>query len=526
MISKKIVLFFSKNWTYFLFLLIFSGLFFYYQINQSMKMRPQGLHQWRQSVGAGYAMNYYNYNLDIKQTRIFNNITDKGNSDIAFAEFPILYYFIAILYKIFDPNESIFRWVNFMILFIGLFYLMRALKLFLNDNIWSLILTILAFTSATLVYYSNSFLPDTSAYGIGFIAMFFILKFTKTGKILHIYQASILFTVAGLFKITSLIPFIALISTFILFQIFDRSFRNLYKLKYFVIPAFLPFVFSLAWYFFVKYYHHVHGGTISPIDIRPIWMIDAAQVKATWEKILTLWLDTYYHRSVLIMSLITFFLSLGFIKKEIRFFTIFLFLSLIGAIGFFFLFFKSLHSHDYYLINLFFLPAYILALGIYHFQMRTKNIWLNRILQLLFAGYLVFLITDCQIENSKKLTENNYWHEVGFIGLEDIESKLRELGINKTDKIICIPDPSINISLNMINQPGFTDYGFSNLSGKKRIEFFISKGAQFIIVIDRRVYKNPTLTEWLPYFNNKILKYKNVDVYDLRSFRTETKSAP
>jgi hypothetical protein len=78
----------------------------------------------------------------------------------------------------------------------------------------------------------------------------------------------------------------------------------------------------------------------------------------------------------------------------------------------------------------------------------------------------------------------------------------------------------------MINQPGFTDYGFSNLSGKKRIEFFISKGAQFIIVIDRRVYKNPTLTEWLPYFNNKILKYKNVDVYDLRSFRTETKSAP
>jgi hypothetical protein len=255
-------------------------------------------------------------------------------------------------------------------------------------------------------------------------------------------------------------------------------------------------------------------------------MIDSAQITATWDRILKIWLDGYYHRSVLILSLVIYILGLGMMKKHMRFFATFLFISMIGATGFFFLYFKSLYDHDYYLINLFFLPVFVLVFGVkIILDSRFKNS-LRIIVATLFTFYLIFLIKESKPLIQSKLTVFNYWHENVFFGLEDIQPQLRSLGVEPLDKVICMPDPSINISLNMMNQPGFTDYGFINKTGKERIDFFIAKGANYLLIMDKRIYKDTTKSYILPFCEHKILKYKNVDVYDLRSFRTETKSAP
>jgi len=236
---------------------------FFYNLHETSFMRPQGLHQWRQSVGAAYAKNYYNYNLDPTESRIYNNIVDEATSDKAFAEFPLLYYSVAILYKIFGPHEFIFRIFNLLILFLGLFYLMKLLNFVLKNQNWSLLLTLLLFTSPVLVYYSNSFLPNTTALAISFIALFHIGKYSANNDTKHIWYASLFFTIAGLTKITSLIPFFAITGSFIIFQIFNTDFRKKFAFSQFVVPAIIPVLAIVLWYLFVSIYHSNHGGNIS-----------------------------------------------------------------------------------------------------------------------------------------------------------------------------------------------------------------------------------------------------------------------
>ena len=128
-----------------IFIFTFSVLIAVYNYQHTSFIPPQGLHQWRQCVGAAYAMNYYNYDLDITEAHIYNNISSQATSDVTFAECPILYYLVAILYKLLGNNDSIFRIFNALILIIGLFYLFKATKILLGDKFWSLFLPVLLF---------------------------------------------------------------------------------------------------------------------------------------------------------------------------------------------------------------------------------------------------------------------------------------------------------------------------------------------------------------------------------------------
>jgi len=493
---------------------------FFYNLHETSFMRPQGLHQWRQSVGAAYAKNYYNYNLDPTESRIYNNIVDEATSDKAFAEFPLLYYSVAILYKIFGPHEFIFRIFNLLILFLGLFYLMKLLNFVLKNQNWSLLLTLLLFTSPVLVYYSNSFLPNTTALAISFIALFHIGKYSANNDTKHIWYASLFFTIAGLTKITSLIPFFAITGSFIIFQIFNTDFRKKFAFSQFVVPAIIPVLAIVLWYLFVSIYHSNHGGNISAVEIRPIWKLNAEVIEATWKSIWNNWLHTYFHPSVFLFAILCLIAVVLKKKRQNQFQLLFLLLFYLISIAFFFMFFRSLKSHDYYLINLFPIIILTIALGIKFLLSFPVSKLIHYSLQLLVAGFLVFLITETKVEIKKKLYNFNYWHTQWFHGLEDIEPELRKAGINQFDKVISIPDPSINISLNMMNQPGYTDFIRMNIPVDERIDFQISKGAKYLVLGDSLLYQKDKRAYVKKYMKKKVLTHANIVVYDLRDFQT------
>ncbi|MDZ7774841.1 MAG: hypothetical protein U5L09_04110 [Bacteroidales bacterium] len=93
------------------------------------------------------------------------------------------------------------------------------------------------------------------------------------------------------------------------------------------------------------------------------------------------------------------------------------------------------------------------------------------------------------------------------------------LGIEPRELVIAIPDPSNNISLYLMNQPGFTEFGINHLQGKERIEYLMSKGAKYLFISDKKVYKEDKYNYLEPYMKHKIGEYKNIDVYDLRPFK-------
>lgn len=499
-------------------LLFFICSFFLFELDKTSFNRPQGLHQWRQSIGAAYAKNYYNYDLNPTESRIYNYMVNEANSDKAFAEFPLLYYSIAVLYKIFGPHEFIFRLVNLIVLFLGLFYLMKLLNIFLRNNIWSLLLTILAFTSPVLVYYSNSFIPDTTAYALIYIALYHIARYNESNRFKNIVHAVLIFTLAGLLKVTSLVPFIAISGSFITWIVVDKNFRAKYPIWKIIPLMLIPVLASFSWYLFVSIYHGKYGGNVSAVEIRPIWRLNDEVIQLTWRRIWKEWIWTYYHPSVLIGALLCFLISIGFLWKKLKFNYSFFFLAILGSTAFFFLFFRSLRDHDYYLIVTFYLVIFAFAYGIKAILQKQPPKWLRLVLPVLFSMWLVFLIYHSKNEIDRKLHVYNIWHTKWFHGLEDIEPKLREVGIQANDKVISIPDPSINISLNMMNQPGFTDFIRMNIPVEERIDFQISKGAKYLVLGDSLLYQKDKREYVKKYMKKRVLTHKNIVVYDLRDF--------
>ena len=490
---------------------------FMYGYQRTTFIPPQGLHQWRQCVGAAFAMNYYNYNLDITESRVYNHISSGGESDLTIAECPVLYYFVGILYTIFGNDDSLFRIVNVLLLFLGLYYLFKSSNILLKDKFWAIIIPIVIFTSPTLVYYGNSFLPDTSAFGLVLVALFFVVKYVKNPKIKYIYFAALFYAFAGLFKITSQVSFIALISTFILFQIFSSSFRSKYRFRKFILPVLIPFIIVIIWYYFVYYFNTNFGGTISPVAIRPIWVLDQPTITKTWERINNEWLHSYFHLSFQISAGLLLLTCLALYRKSNKFLTILSVITLIGAAGFFLLFFRSFYHHDYYIINLFILIVFILINGLVLVQKQFPGLYRSIIVKIVIALVVSFFAYKVIGKVHYKLTSNyNNLHRQlyhGYVGLEEIN---RNLGIRPNDLVISIPDNSINISLYLMNQPGFTEYGFFNKKGSDRIDFFISKGAKYLYISDSTVYNNKSYQYLKPYLVKKIAHYKNIDIYDIR----------
>jgi len=251
-------------------------------------------------------------------------------------------------------------------------------------------------------------------------------------------------------------------------------------------------------------------------QIRPIWNLDSETISKTWSKIFDWWLDTYYHRVILLFALIIFILNFFLHKVSGYFVTIFMTLATAGSVAFFLLFFRSLYNHDYYLINLFFVVIFSCSLGVYLIGYFIKNKKIEITIKIIFAGILLLLIMKTKDEVNYKLNGYNYWQNNYFFGLTDIEPLLNDKGIKKFDKVICMPDPSINISLNMINRPGYTDFGFINYKEAERIEYFKEHGAKYLLILDRNLYSQKKNDFLKPFLKKKILSYKNVDVYQIK----------
>ncbi len=107
-----------------------------------------------------------------------------------------------------------------------------------------------------------------------------------------------------------------------------------------------------------------------------------------------------------------------------------------------------------------------------------------------------------------------HWHyTTTYKALESITPYLRSLNIEREDPVISIPDQSPNITLYLMDQRGYTNFGYIEYQGKERIEHFISLGAKYLIINDVSFLEK----DYLKSFQGKrIGVYENVQIFDLR----------
>ena len=178
----------------------------FYNYPSILSSRPYSIHQWRQSDCLSITMNYYKENTGFFEPAV-HWVGAKDGKTVS--ECPLIYYSVAQLWKVFGYHEFIFRLLNILIVFTGLFCLFKLIQGIISDNFWSYIVAFLLFASPILVFYTNNFMADAPAFALALIGCCLMGKSYRQQKKAWYYLAFVFFLLGGLIKISSLIIFVA-----------------------------------------------------------------------------------------------------------------------------------------------------------------------------------------------------------------------------------------------------------------------------------------------------------------------------
>ncbi len=514
----------------FLILLIILSLLYNYQ--EIIFLGPYSNHTWRQADCLSLTLNYYKENLSLLCPEV-HWIGNKGHGK-TISEFPIIYYTVAQLWKVFGQKEFIFRIITILIVFTGLSSLQKLTYKLLGDKFWSITIPLFLFTSPLLIFYTNNFLPNVSAFSFAIIGSYYYYQFYNSGIRKKLIISMLIFLLAGLLKITSLIIFIAILGvvTIDTFRQILKKENSIKYLLYRISPFLIVILGIVIWYLYARYYNKHNHRNIFLQDIFPIWELSGAKRKETFNLFYQNLIPSYFNKYALLGIMGMFLIDLFVIRKNDKTLTSILVLTFIGMIFYFFLFFRAFHVHDYYLTNLLVFIPLTLIVFLTYLKNNFSNIFRSIILKIIFTVLLLGLITQGALKNRLKYDtkhylgktesffinkkERNYWdyyhwaYKNNFKAFETISPYLRTLGITRYDKVLSFSDGTINHSLYLMDQKGLTKYGFGHLSDGGRVEFAIEQGCKYLIVTEQDLKKLKIKNEYL---QNKVGQYQNILIF-------------
>jgi 4-amino-4-deoxy-L-arabinose transferase-like glycosyltransferase len=515
---------FRSRFSIYYMLILIVCLSLYYNYQEILFLRPQSLHQWRQCYGLSFTLNYYQDNNPLLQPAL--HFLGRDETGKTAGEFPILYYLIAKLWKIFGYHEFIFRLVNMIIFFTGLILIMKIIEDILGDSLLAIGFSLLLFTTPVLVYYANNFVPNIASLGFVFIAWYLFWLFYKRGKSIFLWISLMIFALAGLIKVTAIISPVSLAAILFIEATGIIRFKNGDKLFKRPLIQLIPFVimFGLifSWYLYANYYNRQHNFDLLAVNILPIWNLPKEKMPIHLEGIKWQIEWSYFHKSLKWFLLIMFAFILAGFRKSDKLLLFLTLLILIGMTGFVLLFFVMLFVHDYYVIDLYvFFPIVFLT-----FMCILKKHYPAFFRSLIFKILIVFLLFVNAGFTKRRIVERyspNSWENENYVvnikRFENTEPFMRSIGIEPQDKVLCLPDDSPIVTLYFMNQKGWTNYG-TNFDST-RIKWEINAGADFLVIYVDSVYNNP---EVKPFLKNKIGEINDISFYDISSFRTTRNS--
>jgi hypothetical protein len=498
----------------FIFALIIISLFYDYQ--DILLKRPQSVHHWRQSDCASLALNYYQQGMHFFQPQTHNLTSDGCKSGyVSTSEVPLLYYFIAILYKIFGYHDFIYRLVNTLIFFSGLYCLFLLLKEMLSDTFWGIALSLLFFTSPILVYYGNNFLTDSSALSFSLIGWYFFFKFIRLEKDRHYFVSMLFFLLAGSCKISAGISILSLFGIYLIELLHIYQFKNgssifKKKLLYFL-PFLVIFLIVGGWAIYANHYNYLHRTDYFSTTIFPIWTLDKEGISKVLDGVKVLWLNQYFNRSVLVLVSCFFIFTLAFMKKANLFLLIVSIFMFLGVSFYIILWFSTFLYHDYYTINLYILLIFAVITFFNTLKNNYEKILTSKIVKIIFLLFLLFNIWYARLKVSDRY--NGLMNEYPkFKDNHVITPYLRSLGLSYLDTVVSIPDDS-HATLYLMNLKGTTEC-YNQNGDSLQISKSVQRGAKYLIINSKDYLYRDYLQSYL---YHKIGEYGQVTIFKLDS---------
>jgi hypothetical protein len=521
---------------FFCMLLLLAWMYSYVQI---LPLRPSSVHQWRQTDCLSLADNYYEGNWNFFQPSLHILFSDDETSGKSAGEFPLLYYLVAILWKLFGKHEYIFRLLNIGITFWGLHALFQLSYRLLKNIFWAMCAVVFLFSSPIFVFYSNNFLINVPAFSIMLVAVYYFYRFWEDGRDKLLYVSMAFFLLVGLFKISTLMMLAVIVLLFLAEgtkkiglkkegRVFQRPLKQ-------IIPFFVVLGGIASWYLYARHYSDLHGGKYTLNYIHSYWVTSKPDVEAALKSLREfIFYQVLSPPSYIYLILCLIYLGVNHRKVE-TVWKIILPALLIGYFVFVMLFFYSLNNHDYYHVDFLIIPVAIHLAFMYYLRKQEPVLFNSFFLKLFFSAFMLYNVLYCannmrlrywgfksdemyarQLFSPKVDMDNWAWHKWAYANspYETVTPVLRSMGIKRSDPVICPDDCSFSISLYLMDQVGWTNIG-SCMKDTSDIADRIRHGAKYMMMVDTAAISMPHLKYYEKY---EMKQYQTLHIYDLRPY--------
>lgn len=519
---------FLKGDRLFVFVFVLFSLVYYHSI---LNKGPLNVHLWRQTDCLSLTLNYAK-GVPFFQPEMHIQMGDDYTSGKTAGEFPVIYYLVGQLWKIFGQSYFIYRAFYLLILFAGTYAFYRSLRILFGDRFLATVLALLLFTSPVFAYYGVSFMTDVPAFSFVLIALYYLLQYRQKEKMRFFVLSLLFFSLAGLIKVSSLIAFLFLFLILIL-EIFPfRSLgdKKLFRYPRYELPGFVAVILIIfAWYYYAHYYNSIHHFKYTFNSIYPWWIMNDQEIHKLWQDVRNFTSLVYFSRPVLLLLLVTGIFNL-FLWKKIPFLAYFSNIVIIaGSVVYFFLWAPLMGVHDYYYAALLVLFPGILIPFVWYARSQYRHLFSHRGVKWFLALFLFYNFVYCfSVMELKSFATRGSWFIVGnreytdlmkytnssnafkWFSFTDLKSRKKEFGIGDQDRVISLPDRSFNITLYFMDQKGWTDR--VKIRKKEDIEYLIRKGATYLLISDTAMFKKEYIR---PFLTHPVGSWKNIDVFKL-----------
>ena len=463
-----------------------------------------------------------------------NWISPSGNRNAA-AEFPIIYYFLGQIWKLTGYQLWISKLLSLGILLTAITSLHRFLFWFFGTKQKALLFASIIFSAPVLVYYADTVMPNVYSFAFLLLATSACFAYLQDKNWKNYLSFTLFLTLAILIKVTALIAVLAFVGALFFQVLFANSWKQYLLDKRFYwlfLSGILALLACLIWYRYAIWYNAFYGSTIFSTTIRPIWEVSVDERIRIVKLVLTEHIKELYHQAILIPLVILAFWAL--IKKSIPAYLRWLIvISFLGLFAYFMLWFWVFDVHDYYLIEVLFVPLLLIAIYMkYGYLFVPDPKWRSRIAVVSLLMIFLNAVSYTQVAAGKQniIVKNTpftssfirgnwgwfYFNQDETLGQIQEQKPMLQRLISPSDTVFCFSDPYPNVHLTAIDRIGYSNYSlFRDLPFAGQIQNLIQLGASKLLVLKQ----DTAHVDIKPFLKYKLHARGKVLLYDLRPLR-------
>lgn len=505
-----------------LFAIALIGVCLWYGYQDLVFRPPQSIHQWRQSDCASLALNYHQHHLGFIRPHTHNLTSDQGTSSAcAPSEWPLLYWSVSCFYHLLGPDDSNYRIFNTLLFLMGLLFLFRWVYLIVGDAFWSLLVTMLLFSSPVVAYYGNNYLSDSAALAFSFAGWYFFSKYLLRGD--SKYWPVSLFAISACLKPGALISPMILAALLLNPRIIGRrkivlphrlQLRNSW-------PLLLVPLAPMPWIAYANWYNRIHDCSYFSTTVFPIWNYTLKEIADYLQHMVRLWGDQYFHPATLALLVMAFAWTLWPGSKSGGIWRNACLWGALGCTSYCILQFQALADHDYYVLNLFIFPVLVMIALLNGIRQHHPGIYSSPAVKVAAAGFVLF-----NLHHAANSLDFRYkgWPNDRDANAAYASAKLalRAAGVTERDTIISLPDRS-HASLYLLNCKGWTLYTDARFNRSAPIPYnqdsvgirrSVERGARYLFVLGTNFLES---SDYLRSFTTRLVAHDGEwYLFDLR----------